>query len=363
MGLAFSTQIDVANRVMQKLGAKRIFTLNDNSKNSQEVAFVLDKIRAAEMRRRVWRFGIKRAALRAATATTKRFVAPAWAVTTSYSVGQLVQDSTGLYWVCMVANTASAANAPGQYTAGQPQYWQQWFGNIYGDVYSASTTYYAGELVYTVGTPDVWYLSLINANVGHTPVSSATDWAPLNAASDLIYPQLMPIDAIGTGSVTLNTYNQYIFYLPAAFLRMAPNDPKTANTPNLVTSGGLPYKDWSLEGHYLVSGANTGPIITRHIADMQDVGLMDPLFCEAWASRGAFELCETITGSTVRKQALGQEYTIFMKSAVQINRIELGSTEEAEEEFDLTTGPSGVAESIMPAGVGGGGELSAPPRG
>jgi hypothetical protein len=134
--MAFTQPVDIANRALQIVGARLIETLGDDTKGAQQVAFAYPKLLAAELRRTVWRFATKRAVLRAYTATTKRFIPGAWVLSTDYTIGNVVQDTAGTYWVCMVDNTAADANAPGTYIAGQPQYWQEWFGPIFGDEYA-----------------------------------------------------------------------------------------------------------------------------------------------------------------------------------------------------------------------------------
>src|SRR5690242_11961844 len=153
--MSFTTSVDIANRALQHVGATRIFSFDDNTKQAAEASFCFEKLRRAELRRSVWRFATKRAVLRALTATSLRFVAPAWATTTVYPLGSIVQDTKGVYWVAMVANTASTTNQPGTIAIGQPQYWQQYFGPVHGDAWSPSVSYYAGELVKSSG---VWYI-------------------------------------------------------------------------------------------------------------------------------------------------------------------------------------------------------------
>ena len=70
----FLTNIDIVNRALQRLGAKRITALTDTSKNADEVEFCYDKLRVAELRRSPWRFASRRANLRVLTATSYRFI-------------------------------------------------------------------------------------------------------------------------------------------------------------------------------------------------------------------------------------------------------------------------------------------------
>ena len=343
----FTTGLDIANRALQYCGATRIAAFTDNTKQAAETKFVYPLIRQAELRRSVWRCAIKRAVLRPFTATTKRFIAPAWAATTVYVVGSVVQDSNGTYWVCMIANTASTSNAPGVYVAGQPQYWQEWFGNVFGDVYSHTVTYYAGELAYVAGSPDTWYLSLGNANVGHdtagTPQSA--HWAAQTGATDLLINFLI---AAGP-SVTINTVARNLFPLPLGYLRVTNQDPKVGSTATNTISAGLRFSDWEFESSYLIS-ASTDPIILRFVADVADVTQLDPLLCEALAARVAFSVCEILTQSNIKLQAIAAAYQKFMNDARMVNLIETGSTEPEEPEYLLTRGPAGVVDNIPSGG-------------
>lgn len=343
--MGYLTNIDIANRALQHVGAMRIASFQDNSKQAAEAGFCYDKVRAAELRSRVWRFAIRRAVLRALTATTKRFIAPAWVTTTSYSIGTVVQDSLGTYWVCMVAHTASTTNAPGTVAVGQPQYWQQYFGPLYGDAYSSSVSYYAGELVYVAGSPDAWFLSLPPAGNAANATSSTSFWCPQTGATDLPVNFLV---AAGPGVSILNVARN-LFPLPNGYLRVAPQDPKTPSTSNNVTSAGLRVLDWEFEGSYIVT-AQPGPLIFRFVADISDVTMMDGAFCEGLAARMAYELCETLTQSNIKLQAVGQTYQAWIETARNINWLELGSTEPQEQRYELTRGPAGVVDQVPQGG-------------
>lgn len=348
MGAPFTQPVDIANRALQHLGANRIATMSDTSKQAQEVSFAYDKLRQAELRRHVWRFAVRRVMMRLHTSTTKRFIAPAWATSTSYSVGAVVQDTNGLYWVAMVAHTASSSNEPGTYVAGQPQYWQQYFGPIYGDVYSSSVTYNGGDIAYSAGSPDLWYISLINANLNNT-LSTTADWTEIASTGTTDQPVYL-LSPVGP-SITINGRARNVWWLPNGYLRPAPYDPKVENASTLNTSAGIRFMDWEFENGYIVSAngqpgaTTTTPFNFRFVGDVQDVTLMDPLFCEALAARMAFEMCETMTQSNVKQQAAGQSYQKFMHEARMVNSIETGNTEPNEEEYKAEFNPGGVEEA------------------
>ena len=53
----FLTPVDIANRALQHLGAKRINTtygFTEDSRNASEIASCYDKLRRAELQRNVW---------------------------------------------------------------------------------------------------------------------------------------------------------------------------------------------------------------------------------------------------------------------------------------------------------------------
>jgi hypothetical protein len=58
---------------------KRITAFTDDSKAASAVSFCYDKLREAELRRNVWVFSIRKAALRPVDTTTKLLAPAAWA--------------------------------------------------------------------------------------------------------------------------------------------------------------------------------------------------------------------------------------------------------------------------------------------
>ena len=64
-----TTQTEIANRALQKIGAKRITAFGEaTSKEGREVSAAWDGVRQAELRRYPWNFAITRASLPALTA-------------------------------------------------------------------------------------------------------------------------------------------------------------------------------------------------------------------------------------------------------------------------------------------------------
>lgn len=334
----FTTQYDIANRALQRLGSPFLDTFSDPSKQAAQAGFAYDKLRLAELERSVWRFATFRATIRPITSTTKRMIPPVWVGSGSYDLGAVVQDSNGIYWICQVANSASATNGPGSVQApAQPNNWTQYFGPIHGDLYSASVTYSAGEVVYAiVDDADVWYISIANNNLNNT-LGTAGIWVALTA-TDLPIPVLGPAGVGVTNQVARN-----VFMLPNGYLRPAAPDPRIPSGPTTATSGGLKVLDYQFEQNYFVS-RNTTPVILRYVADISDVSAFDPLFCEGLGARLAYELCETLTQSQVKQQSCAVAYEKFIGEARNKNLLEVGSTEEDDPDFLMAIGPAGVMD-------------------
>ena len=58
--LAFQTDVDIANRALQHLRKRRIGAFSDSSQQAQELGFIFDKVREAELRNNLWRFATRR---------------------------------------------------------------------------------------------------------------------------------------------------------------------------------------------------------------------------------------------------------------------------------------------------------------
>lgn len=171
-GLAFNTSVDIANRALQHCGAERLdaaLGFTEPSKNARETSFVYDKVRRAELRRNVWRFAIRNAVIRAIDANTMLLAPALWLQTTTYFVGSIVTDQYGMAWISRVPD--NLANDPLNST-----FWEQYFGPMTVSLYSATTSYFAGELVYTAAGDGSYrvYLSLIGGNSDNP--ATATAW-------------------------------------------------------------------------------------------------------------------------------------------------------------------------------------------
>lgn len=146
----FQTNVDIANRALQMVGAKYISTFSDNSINATEVAFAYDKMRKAELRRSIWRFAIRRSALRPVDTNSLLLNPPTWSATTLYLQYNIVSYNN-TFWIS--AATLNYNNTPGTSTAGQTSPWQPFFGSLQCEEYdtTGSTGYFAGETLYYPG--------------------------------------------------------------------------------------------------------------------------------------------------------------------------------------------------------------------
>jgi hypothetical protein len=321
----FSTPYDIANRGIQKVGGRRMGVLGfaEVSKNAQEAAFVYDKLRTAELRRNVWRFATRKTAIRPIVSTSGLVTPLTWAVGTTYAAGQIVADPVvpGFYWQSVQGS--NTGNVPG---ADNGLFWVSYFGTLISTVYAAGTVFVRGDICNAGST--VSYVSLANANTGNAPASGAP-WLSLGAATNGTINLFGPMELSNDGTAAARN----IYQLPTGFLRLAQQDPKSANAPVLGTSGGIQFNDWEFNGNFFVSAQTKGLQIMRFVADVTDVPSMDPTFCEGLACRVGLELVETLTQSGEKKKAITSEYEAFIATARLINAIEIGTTEPLEDDY------------------------------
>ena len=325
----FLTNIDIVNRALQRLGAKRITALTDTSKNADEVEFCYDKLRVAELRRSPWRFASRRANLRALTATSYRFIPASYAAGTTYAAGNIVMDATGVYWISLAGS--NTGNTPGGApTAGYPAFWSQYFGPVHADLWasSASNTYDAGDVVYKSGR--TYYICMVSGTAGTVDPASGAPWVDIGAeTADRIVTFNQPA---GPGKKVPATTgrNRNMFALPHGYLRLLAPDPKVESTGQLNTTGGVNQLDWQFEGNHIITN-ESGPLLVRFVADVSNVHEMDALFCEGLAARIAYEMAEMLTQSKDKVSAAASAYASFMSDARLVNWIETGNTEPQED--------------------------------
>lgn len=169
----FRTAVDIANRALQHCGASRLGSqgFSENSKNASETAFCYGKLREAELRRNVWTFATRRTMLRSVDANTMLLNVSLWSPSTTYFIGSIAADQYANLWISRIPNNLN--NDPLLTSF----YWEPYFGQLSVSLWSATTSYYAGELVYTTagaGQSRV-YLSLQSANSDNP--ATATAWS------------------------------------------------------------------------------------------------------------------------------------------------------------------------------------------
>lgn len=378
---AFQTPTDLANRVLNHLGADHSIDdlLTDISKNQRLILSVFTKLRQAELQRNYWKFAVKHTVIRPLTNSTMAWTPPVWDQATTYRIGQVVSYDEGYgsrLWIntrptsLNIKPSSSSTNwdvysgilnvdpydSTQVYYAGDPVYIADGAGGfaIYTalmnltsataegpttvDAYVATTTYFKDQIVSYLSTN---YISLVNGNLAHTPSTSPTQWL----ATTLAYSQQWVSQAgtleyltiqfpIGSGPTDQPT-TRNVYPLPYGYLRKAPQDPKAGAHSILGAPTDRAQDDWIVEGNYLTT-MDSNPLNFRHITDMCIVPLMNAMFCEGLACRIAVELCEPITQSTEKIRTVGSSYGTFMREARLVNAIENEITMPAEDDWIVT---------------------------
>lgn len=118
-------------------------------------------------------------------------------------------------------------------------------------------------------------------------------------------------ETLAPSATTPDHFFTYAFPLPADALRVV-----------MPTRLGL---DWKIESHEGVPAilTNDGPALEiRYVAKITDPTQYDPIFVEMLACKMAWHLCEVITQSNTKKQALNAEYLDLKKEAKRLNAFE-----------------------------------------
>ncbi len=248
----FNSPLDIGNTAMQLLGQRQMVSLTEGSLSATEFNACYDRLRVAELRRNIWRFAIRRAAIRAIDTTTLIITPAAWSSTTTYQPGAIVEDANGLYWTTDRPDVVGTQ--PG--TAGD-RTWTRYFGPLTAYPWNTSAAaltyglpagppstttqipvwkptgadaYFSGELVYITkgdgnlivyrslvsgngddprvasewdyqttydkGDVTVWqwqtYQSTIEVNVGNVPGPNSTQWVQVAAAKSAVSWAIIP---------------------------------------------------------------------------------------------------------------------------------------------------------------------------
>lgn len=379
----YRNSVDIANRALDHCGITQMdetdgFT--EDSEKAQLLGRLYNKLRRAELRRRTWKFAIKDAVLRSLnldpTVMPPMLMSPVlWGSGTTYFYGSVVSDAQGALWISSAPD--NVGNSPGNST-----YWDAYFGPLAITPYDTTgeTAYVAGDVIYTAagdgtyhvylslvsdndavpGTADAYsatgiymkddlvtsasvtYQSLLDLNIGNTPVSSPTQWTVTTTRTvssnnwlelGAALTQLKFPFPLGAGPTVVSSART-AFRLPANFLRMASSqDPKAGSTSWLGAASGNTYLDWTISGDYLLSGAEQAMIVLRFVADVTNVLEMDDMFCEGLAARMGYEACPKLTQSSAKQKDIAAAYNEFMGQARIIDSIDQGAIEPAEDDY------------------------------
>lgn len=91
---------------------------------------------------------------------------------------------------------------------------------------------------------------------------------------------------------------------------------------------------FELEGSNILCD-ETSPLRLRYVYSVTNVGLWAPLFCEAFASKLAYELCEKITQSSAKKRDAMDDYRLAISTARRTNAIEQPPQRPADDSWSL----------------------------
>lgn len=279
-----------------------------------------------------------------------------WSQLTTYALGNAVMFNGTEYLSLAASNTGNFPNASGS---------TSWVAVSNGTLYmslidlnignnpanapalfNGATTYAINNLV--GGSDGLIYKSLANGNTGHDPTtdggvhwqSTATLnpwttvfvqgggndwWVQIGGASfpnGVALAELNIVYPLGSGPSWQNQ-TRNVYRLPAGYLKMAAQNPKSGAISYLGVPGNELERDWLFEGNYIVT-ATVDPIVFRFVADVTDVTQFDDPFCEALAARIGIAVCKPLTQSTAKVGEIAQEYKQWIFDAKRANGIEIG---------------------------------------
>lgn len=243
---------------------------------------------------------------------------------TTYVLNAIVRDSNGLFWVSLQGS--NTGNTP----ASSPTWWTAW---IFPSSGNPSTT---PNIVYQT-TPTIW-LSILNENLSLTPnllptAALATTWVQVGGTLQ----QFTILFPVGTGPCN-NTNNKNLFPLPFGWLRPSPLslDSKQAGHPWLGALYGMSPKDFIYQGAFFTAwgrgSGNYGAWDIDFVADIADVTLMPPQFCESLAVRIGLEI-DGVVSQSKNTQKLNQAYRRITEEAIRIDMIIQGDPVEDMDEL------------------------------
>lgn len=258
-------------------------------------------------------------------------IPPAWSEVIQYIKNAIVVDSNGIFWVSLA--NLNTNNAP----ASSPTWWKLWVTPSSGQQVPTAPV----SIVYQ--QPPSIYLSTFNNNGPVTPnvttvLPSASPYWTLVGGT---VAQLSILWPIGSGPInTDNSQNSLNLYpLPFGWLRPSIFFAKDTARPWLGALHGPGDSDdfYTYYGAYFTApsmglNGNTPFIDLNFIADIADVTVMPPLYCESLAIRIAKDIDGALTESK-NEQKLERKYVLVTGEAMRIDAIVQGTPTEPLDEF------------------------------
>ena len=171
--------------------------------------------------------------------------------------------------------------------------------------------------------------------VGAARITSLTQDTPNARACNVAYAQVRDAELrahpwafairraqLASDATAPDWGKQNAFQLPTDFLALAP--PYAEYNSNA--------RDWKIEGQKIYTN-DQAPLQIRYMAQVTDPNLMDALFIEALSTAIAVEICEEITQSNTKKDALKNDYDIAIKRARKANAFDNVSDNLPEDTF------------------------------
>lgn len=383
------TSTDIANRACQKVGAELIATgalLTEQSRPAEQIRACYDFVRRAELRRNPWVFGIRVASIRPLSFGSRKLTFGTWVSGTTYAKRDIVTGDDGqVYFSRIDSNTGNTPSTT-------PSAWTLYFGPHIAEefitTWGSGYTYMQGD--HAIGSDGNSYISLVDTNTNNNPVGDggmhwAADTSSYAAATTTTFytGELVHIGQTvylsltnNNGQGTVNTYpanyftglpppstvtwmtmataptvekvvfnypvgagpvqdfmTKNVYMLPLGWLREVSQNPKAGQALFLGAPDGSEFNDWNYQGGRLFVSSDTGVINYRFMADIQNTDEFDPMFVDGFACRIALEVCEILTQSTSKLQAIEAEYRGFMGEARTINAIENGPIYPPEDSY------------------------------
>lgn len=113
---------------------------------------------------------------------------------------------------------------------------------------------------------------------------------------------------------------QYQYQLPADCLRVIQVDEHFSG-PSMSDYRTRSEAAHQIEGGKILTDIGA-PLKIRYVARVEDTGIWDALFVEAFACRLAAEVCERLTQSNTKRDMAWQEYKTAIREAVRADAIE-----------------------------------------